>query len=284
MKVSVIGLGLMGTAVAEAMIGSGHEVTVYNRTAAKAAPLAEKGAQVASSAAEAVRASDATLIVLTDGAAVRKVLTEDFLDAVSGKKVLNVSTTGIEEILEYARMVSDHGGSLSELSIMTGPDQVKTGQGYYLLGCPEDEEGFWNEVLGQTGYVQRVGDVSLATKSEAPIVIASLMSAATLGYAAAAIDRFGVPEDVAMATVGEMVPGAKYLLPSMLRRDYDAVHASTESLVGVADAAIGTAEYLGFPSEAFKEIRKLFVKAVDMGYGAKDSSSIVEVLLESDNA
>ena len=46
-NVSVIGLGLMGSALAEALLNAGHEVTVWNRTPAKAEPLTSKGASVA---------------------------------------------------------------------------------------------------------------------------------------------------------------------------------------------------------------------------------------------
>jgi 6-phosphogluconate dehydrogenase len=44
MKVAVLGLGLMGSAVAEGVLNVGHEVIVYNRTMEKTQPLVEKGA------------------------------------------------------------------------------------------------------------------------------------------------------------------------------------------------------------------------------------------------
>ena len=69
MKVSFIGLGKMGTAMANRLLGGGHELTVYNRTAAKAADLVSRGAKLAGSIAEAARASDVTITMLeNDGA------------------------------------------------------------------------------------------------------------------------------------------------------------------------------------------------------------------------
>lgn len=283
MKVTVIGLGLMGTAMAEGLMAAGQEVTVYNRTAEKAAALVEKGASLAPTAAEAIKASDATIFVLTDGSAVRAVLDDATLDACAGKRILNASTTSIDEVLQIADMVADHGGSLSEASIMTGPEQVRSGEAYYLLGCPEDEGDFWAEVLAN-GVVQRIGDVSMATKAETPLVFASVFTSAAMGYAAASLVKFGIPGDVAIATLGGAIPGADFMLPNMLARNYDECYASTESLVGVTDAAISTASDLGFPTETFEGIRKLYVKACEMGYSAKDAGSIVEVLLKGDNA
>jgi 3-hydroxyisobutyrate dehydrogenase-like beta-hydroxyacid dehydrogenase len=281
MKVAVLGLGLMGSAVAEGMINCGHEVIVYNRTMAKTAPLVEKGATAVASAAEAIAAADASILVLTDGKAVNNLLTEDVLEASRGKKILNASTTGIDEIESFAQKVAEHGGSLSEISIMVGPDQVRGQEAYFLLGCPEEEEVFWNEVLGKDGGVQRVGDVAAATKAETPIVFASVFSSVMMAYAGAALIKLNVPAEVAMATMGGMIPGAEYLMPNILQRNYDECTASTDSLIGVADAAKSTAEQLGMPTRIFDEMKQLYVKAVDAGYGAKDASSIVEILLNN---
>ena len=52
MKVGVAGLGRMGAAIAKRLIDVGHEVTVWNRNADKAKPLADAGAKVASSPAD----------------------------------------------------------------------------------------------------------------------------------------------------------------------------------------------------------------------------------------
>jgi 3-hydroxyacyl-CoA dehydrogenase len=59
-KVTVIGLGSMGTAVAEAFIGAGHPTTVWNRTPYKAAPLTAKGAIHAEAIEDAVAAHRGT--------------------------------------------------------------------------------------------------------------------------------------------------------------------------------------------------------------------------------
>jgi 3-hydroxyisobutyrate dehydrogenase-like beta-hydroxyacid dehydrogenase len=280
MKVAILGLGLMGSAVAEGMLNAGHEVIVYNRTMAKTQPLVEKGAVAVQTAAEAIRMADASILVLTDGKAVDKLLTEEVLDAVNGKKILNASTTGIEEITEFAKRVNEHGGSLSEISIMVGPEQVRGQEAYFLLGCPEEEEKFWNEVLGKDGAVQRVGEVSFATKAEAPIVFTSVFSSVMMSYIGALMIKLNIPEEIVMQSIGESVPGAEYLLPNITKRNYDECMASTESLIGVADAAISTAEQTSMPTKLLEDMRELFVKATDAGYGAKDASSVVEILLE----
>ncbi|NMK39351.1 NAD(P)-dependent oxidoreductase [Megasphaera elsdenii] len=279
MKVAVLGLGLMGSAVAEGMVNCGHEVIVYNRTASRTEPLVEKGATAASTAAEAIKSADASIFVLTDGKAVADLLTEEVLAATEGKKILNASTTSIDEILSFAEMVKAHGGSLSEVSIMVGPDEVRGQQAYFLLGCPEEEESFWDEVLAKDGMVQRVGEVSASTKAEAPLVMASVFSSVMMSYAGAVIVKLDVPTDIAMQTVGQMVPGAENMLQNVLQRNYDMCMASTDSLIGVADAAISTANQCGMPAKIFEDMKELFVKATEKGYGSKDATSIAEIML-----
>jgi 3-hydroxyisobutyrate dehydrogenase-like beta-hydroxyacid dehydrogenase len=280
MKVAVLGLGLMGSAVAEGMLNVGHEVVVYNRTMAKTKGLVEKGAIAVQTAAEAIRMADASILVLTDGKAVANLLTDEVLNAMNGKKILNASTTGIDEITNFAKTVKEHGGSLSEISIMVGPEQVRGQEAYFMLGCPEEEEAFWNEVLGKDGAVQRVGEVSSATKAEAPIVFTSVFSSVMMSYIGALMIKLNIPEEIVMQSIGESVPGAQYLLPNMTKRNYDECMASTESLIGVADAAISTAKQLSMSAKLLEDMRELFVKAVDAGYGAKDASAVVEILLE----
>jgi 3-hydroxyisobutyrate dehydrogenase-like beta-hydroxyacid dehydrogenase len=281
MKVAVLGLGLMGSAVAEGMLNAGHEVIVYNRTMAKTQPLVEKGAAAAATASDAIRMADASILVLTDGKAVANLFTEEVLDAVNGKKILNASTTGIDEISDFAKLVKEHGGSLSEISIMVGPEQVRGQEAYFMLGCPQEEENFWNEVLGKVGAVQRVGEVSFATKAESPIVFTSVFSSVMMSYIGALMIKLNLPEEIVMQSIGESVPGAEYLLPNITKRNYDECMASTDSLIGVADAAISTAKQLSMSTGLLEDMRELFVKAADAGYGAKDASSVAEILLEN---
>ena len=65
-EVSVIGLGVMGSALARALLSNGHRVTVWNRTSAKAEPLVRDGAVLAPGAASAVSASPVVLVCIED--------------------------------------------------------------------------------------------------------------------------------------------------------------------------------------------------------------------------
>ncbi len=73
-KVAWIGAGLLGSGFVEAMCGRGDEVTVWNRTAAKAEALTSFGARVAATPGEAAHGADRVHLCLSDDAAVDAVL------------------------------------------------------------------------------------------------------------------------------------------------------------------------------------------------------------------
>nr|WP_317891397.1 NAD(P)-binding domain-containing protein [Saccharopolyspora pogona] len=72
--VTVIGLGLMGQALARAFLGDGRPTTVWNRTAAKAEQLVAQGAELASSVRDAFAASPLVVRCLSDYYAVHELL------------------------------------------------------------------------------------------------------------------------------------------------------------------------------------------------------------------
>src|ERR1700694_64454 len=75
MRLAVLGMGRMGHAVAERLLGGDHEVTVWNRSPHKADDLLAKGAREAATPAAAAEETEASITSLTDDAAVRTVVT-----------------------------------------------------------------------------------------------------------------------------------------------------------------------------------------------------------------
>ncbi|MGL4516992.1 MAG: NAD(P)-dependent oxidoreductase [Shewanella sp.] len=90
-QLSIIGLGAMGTVLAQRLLLTGHSVTVWNRTPHKAAPLQALGATCAANVQEAIGASPITLICV-DNYAVSQTLLEEAEQALSGKLVVQLST------------------------------------------------------------------------------------------------------------------------------------------------------------------------------------------------
>lgn len=73
MRIGFAGLGAMGQCIVPRLIAAGHEVTGWNRSPDKAAPLVALGMKVAATPRELAEASDVVFSILTDAAAVRAV-------------------------------------------------------------------------------------------------------------------------------------------------------------------------------------------------------------------
>ena len=74
LKIAVLGTGMMGLPMARRLAQAGHEVHAWNRTRAKAEPLAADGVTIHDNAADAVQNVDFAVSLLESGAIVGEVL------------------------------------------------------------------------------------------------------------------------------------------------------------------------------------------------------------------
>ncbi len=126
MKLGVAGIGRMGAAIAERLLKHGHEVSVWNRTRAKAEVLVPLGAKLAESPAALASAADIILSILTDAPAITAaydgpagLLSGD----IRGKLFVEMSTVRPETERALAERVRAKGAALIDCPVggTTGP-------------------------------------------------------------------------------------------------------------------------------------------------------------------
>ena len=144
MKVGLAGLGAMGAAMAARLIEVDHEVTVWNRTAGKAKPLAEAGAKIAGSPAELAAACDAVITILTDGKAIDDVYNGPnglLSGEVKGKLFIEMSTVAPKVETDLAPKVRAKGAAMVECPVGGSTAPARKGQLLGLMGAePEDAQ------------------------------------------------------------------------------------------------------------------------------------------------
>src|SRR3954463_13578398 len=104
MKLGFVGIGLMGRPMTLRLLAANHEVTVWNRSPEKLAPVLEKGARAAASAAEVARAAEIVMMCVTDQHAAREVLfgkTGIVEGGASGKLVVDFSSIAPASAREF---------------------------------------------------------------------------------------------------------------------------------------------------------------------------------------
>jgi 3-hydroxyisobutyrate dehydrogenase len=137
--VAVLGTGLMGEPMATNLAKAGLAVRAWNRTPAKARPLAEHGVTVAETAAEAARGADIVLTMLSDGATVKSVMADGVLDAVTSDGLwLQMSTVGVAATEELAALAENAGVPFVDAPVLGTRQPAEQGTLTVLASGPDD--------------------------------------------------------------------------------------------------------------------------------------------------
>ena len=148
-NISFIGIGLMGFPMAKNLLKSGFNLRAYNRSQDKADRLKEFGAEISTSIKDVVTNSDVIITMLTDDAAVEKVMgSDEFISNIKeGATVIDMSSVNPVITKKYAEILKEKninyldapvsGGTIgaeeASLAIMVGGDEETFKQCYDLL-------------------------------------------------------------------------------------------------------------------------------------------------------
>ena len=136
-KVAVLGAGIMGAAMARNLLRAGHEVQVWNRDHAKTAALADAGARVASSPAEAVAGMDVVVTMLYDAAAVTEVMRQAAPGVRPGAAWVQSTTVGVHDVAALADLAEQIGVDLVEAPVSGTREPAEAGQLLVIAAGPE---------------------------------------------------------------------------------------------------------------------------------------------------
>jgi 3-hydroxyisobutyrate dehydrogenase-like beta-hydroxyacid dehydrogenase len=129
-EITCIGLGLMGSALARALLAAGHRVTVWNRSPGKAEALVGLGAEEARSFADALAASPIILICIDNYASTHALLAGERLD---GRTIISLTTGTPREAEGLSGWVVARGGRYLDGAILCGPSEIGSTTGEVLV-------------------------------------------------------------------------------------------------------------------------------------------------------
>ena len=135
--VGVVGLGRMGTGIAETLLGKGYEVHVYNRTKDRALALAARGAVPHETPGDLGARVDVAITMLTDHAAVESVAFGDhgLLAAMKeGARWIDMSTIDPDASVRHAEEARRRGIRRLDAPVMAGPRVVAAGEAVIFVG------------------------------------------------------------------------------------------------------------------------------------------------------
>lgn len=279
--VAVLGTGIMGAPMARNLAGAGFDVHVWNRTAGKAAPLADEGATVASSPAEAVDGADVVITMLADGDAVAQVMRDAAPKLGSDALWLQMSTVGTDWSTRLAQLADELGVATFDAPVLGTRKPAEDGQLTVLAAGPDDRRDTAQPVFDAVGagtvWLDRAGDAS-RLKLAVNAWIASLTVA--LAESLALTEGLGVdPRRFLEAIEGGAVgaPYADIKGALMLEDDYPTsfpVRLVNKDVRLVLEAA----REAGLDLQLAQATARRFAAAEDAGEGEADMAAVRRVV------
>jgi 3-hydroxyisobutyrate dehydrogenase-like beta-hydroxyacid dehydrogenase len=281
--VTVIGLGPMGQALTRALLASGRSVTVWNRTAARAAEIVAAGAALAPSAADALRASPLVLVCVADYAAARAVLA-DAAPALAGKLLVQLSTGTPADARAEEVWAVGHGAEYLDGAIMATPDQMARPDTALFVAGPEAAFRRAEPALRATaGGLAYLGP-AVGAAATWDLATLSCLFAAMFGFVHGA--RIIEAEGMRVGDFGAMIAQIAPVLGEMLGdvgRDiatetYANPYASMKTCAGTGTLLVRQAREAGLDATFPTFADGLFQTALDAGFAHERFASLVKVL------
>lgn len=285
--VAILGIGTMGRGMAASLLKAGFPLTVYNRTRAKAEPLAAQGATIAGTPAEAAKGADVVISILADDSASREAwLGEDGALAAMAPGSIGVEcgTLSPNWIAKLDQETKVRGIGLVEAPVTGSRPQAEAGQLTFLCGTDESTLEKVRSVLEPMskaiihfGPVGSGGQVKLINNFLCGVQVASFAEAVAW-IERTSLNRAQVLNFLKSGAAGSGIFSA--MTDRMTARTYE-VNFLLRLLKKDLRYAEAAAAQRGVPLTTAAPSEKLFDKAEQQGFGEKDMSAVVEVLRNS---
>jgi 3-hydroxyisobutyrate dehydrogenase-like beta-hydroxyacid dehydrogenase len=281
--VTVVGLGSMGRALAEAFLDAGHPTTVWNRTAGKTVPLVARGAVPAGTVRAAVEASPLVITCLTTFEDTRSVL-EPASAALSGRALVTLNSGSPAGARATAAWATGHGARFLAGAVKNVPAAVGAPDTLLYYGGDRTVFDQYQEALKVLGGdTVHLGDESdLAALYE--MAVGATLLPALVGFfqGAAALQARGLEASSMVRFAGKWLDMIKTLLPIYAREidsgDYtDAASSVNLFLASTAHDADLTQE-TNVDTSWLAPLHDLVRRAAEAGHGDHSISALTEVL------
>ena len=158
----------MGERIARRLLDAGHELGVWNRTAARAEPLTKRGAVAAASPAEAANRAEVVITMVTDPAALSEVTEAPHgvaAGATAGTTVVQMSTVGPEALRRLASVLPPEA-HLLDAPVLGSRSEAESGTLKIFAGGPPELLERWTPLLSELGSVLHVGPLGAGTAAK----------------------------------------------------------------------------------------------------------------------
>ena len=281
-----LGTGRMGSALIGRLLAAGCDVSVYNRTKAKAAPLAQAGAKLVDSAAELAGTDIVFMTVGTSQDLVGALLGPDGL--LSGRSqpsiVVDCSTVSAEASAQVRDRLAERGTALLAAPVMGNPKVASAGRATLAVSGPRaayDDARPCLDLLGAgstyVGEGELARTVKLCHNLFLGVVTQSLAEVTILAQ------KSGVSRQAFLACLNDSVMGStftRYKSPAFVNLDFHATFTAT-LLRKDFDLGLAAAREHEVPMPVAALVHQFVQSLVGHGYGEEDFAALVALQARS---
>jgi 3-hydroxyisobutyrate dehydrogenase-like beta-hydroxyacid dehydrogenase len=285
-RLALVGLGNMGSAIAERLLDAHYPLGVFNRTPGRDRGLVERGASRLESLGSALADADVCLMSLADDDAIEEVAlgtTSIFERAERGTVLIDMSTISVTASRRVAEAADDAGVHYLRAPLSGNPAAIRTGKAAVIVSGAEAIarrcEPLLSSIAPTFRYVGE-GERARVLKLVLQVLIggtAELLAEALILGEAAGVDRRTLLDVIGASVVGSAF--VDYKTEPLLRDDYAATF-TTAMMEKDVDLVLDLADQLEVGLPLTRELRSLLEAASESGHADQDFMSLVLVLRE----
>jgi 3-hydroxyisobutyrate dehydrogenase len=284
MRVGVAGMGRMGASIAQRLIEVGHQVTVWNRTAAKSQPLVALGAKVAATPKDLANASEMVVTMLFDKQALDTAFDGPnglLAGDVTGKLFIDMSTVRPIVEQQLAQKVKAKGASIIECPVGGSTVPAKEGKLFGFVGGEKADFDRAKPLLDQMcRRVEYIGDHGAGSSMKLAINLPLLVYYQALGEALVLLQPTGLSTERIMDIMID-TNGAPTILkgrhPAIAKELAGEIVPTAFEIDGIRKdmrTMIEEAQFLGADSPVTQTALYCYDGASAMGRGGGDGAAL----------
>jgi len=282
-KIGIIGLGMLGSAVASHLVDSGFSVTAYNRTKEKTFQLREK-VVIASSPKEVAYNSELVIIAVKDADAVKKISFErdGIVEGNHDKLIVaDMSTIDPSESKNISKKFQEYNIDKLDIPVMGGPNVAITGNLVMMVsGNKKSFDECKNVFEKIANKVFFLGAVGVAHTIKLAMNLQITMLALALSEGIILVKKANIDPKIFLEILNStyfktgMSENKAY---KMIDGKYDATF-TLANLKKDISTMTEAAKSLGVELPMIKKAEEIYENAIKIGFGDMDYTSIIEYI------
>ncbi len=283
-KVGIIGLGMLGNAVALHLLDLDFKVTAYNRTKEKTEEVKKKGAKIATSPKEVAENSDLVIIVVKDANAVKEISFEKN-GIVDGKHekliVADMSTIGPSESKNIWEEFQKHNINKLDIPVMGGPNVAITGELVMMVSGDKESFEYCKNVFDSiANKVFFLGEKGIAHTVKLAMNLQITMLALALSEGITLVKKANVDPRIFL----EILNSTYFKTGMSEKKAYKMIDGKYDATFTLANlkkditTMTNTAKSLGIELPMIKKAEEVYENAIKEGFGEIDYTGIIEYI------